>query len=72
MSSVNEHTDLAERLFRFRKRLDLSYREAADLIGIPVATIHGIEKRTIDPRWSTVKKILRAMERNKMIGRPLR
>lgn len=63
MPSVNENSNLADRLWKVRTKRGLSYRQAAKQIGVTVSMVHDIEKNVSDPRWSTVQKILRWMSR---------
>jgi transcriptional regulator with XRE-family HTH domain len=48
--------DLALRVRRTREQRGLSYREAAEQIGVPVSTVHKIEHGG-DPRWSSLVRV---------------
>jgi predicted transcriptional regulator len=53
---------LADDVLRARRRAGLSQRELADRAGVPQSTVARIERGVIDPRWSTVVRIIDACD----------
>ena len=55
-------TEFAEALQEELDRQDMTVRELADLAGIPPATLYKLTSGKTDPRLSTVRKIVNALE----------
>ena len=51
-----------DKIRQMRKRLNLSQRELAGMAGVSQSLIAKIERGTIDPSYSNVRKILSAFE----------
>ncbi len=61
MALIPQLPDL-DKVRQMRKRLDLSQRELATLAGVSQSLIAKIERGSIDPSYSNVRKILMAFE----------
>ena len=61
MALIPQLPDL-DKVRQMRKRLDLSQRELATLAGVSQSLIAKIERGSIDPSYSNVRKILTAFE----------
>jgi predicted transcriptional regulator len=61
MALVPQLPDL-DKIRQMRKRLNLSQRELANLAGVSQSLIAKIERGSIDPSYSNVRKILMAFE----------
>jgi predicted transcriptional regulator len=61
MALVPQLPDL-DKIRQMRKRLNLSQRELASLAGVSQSLIAKIERGSIDPSYSNVRKILMAFE----------
>jgi predicted transcriptional regulator len=56
------HTDFATALNEELEKKDMTVKDLADVTGIPASTLYKVTLGKRDPRFSTVKKIVAALE----------